>query len=84
MLKYVIVGDIAVGWHVCDGEFGVVGLDCGADGRSCHVLCVWSFEALTKGGDVLQEYNGDDYQGGRIVSKACALRDAVCIVTLFC
>jgi hypothetical protein len=34
-------------------------------------------ESLTKSRDVLQEYNGDDYQGGRIVSKACALRDAV-------
>lgn len=32
-----------------------------------------------------QEYNGDDYQGGRIVSKACALRDAVefCISSSF-
>ena len=34
-------------------------------------------ESLTRSRDVLQEYNGDDYQGGRIVSKACALRDAV-------
>jgi hypothetical protein len=39
--------------------------------------CVSGFESLTRRRDVLQEYNGDDYQGGRIVSKACALRDAV-------
>lgn len=26
----------------------------------------------------LQAYNGDDYNGARIVSRACELRDSVC------
>ena len=26
----------------------------------------------------VQAYNGDDYQGARIVTKALALKDAVC------
>jgi len=34
-------------------------------------------ESMTNPCYISQAYNGDDYHGARIVSKACALRDAV-------
>lgn len=42
-----------------------------------HTLILLFKACLKFGSSATQAYNGEDYNGARIVSRACELRDAV-------